>query len=352
MEPLTTVRVNAGAGYEVKIGRGLLDRAGGEIRALFGGRRAMVVTDSNVAPLYLERLMRSLEEAGVPACSAVFPAGEANKNMQTLTGILNSAAEHQLTRKDYLIALGGGVCGDMTGFAAGCYMRGIPFVQIPTTVLAMVDSSVGGKCAVDLPAGKNLAGVFHQPSLVLCDLGTLDTLPAGVFSDGMAEAVKTAVLTGGDLAVRCGRRDPEDLLPIIADCVRYKAGVVERDEKELGERKLLNLGHTPGHAIEKCSGYTVPHGHAVAAGLAVMARAADARGLSDGTLGNAVEEMLKTWDLPVRTGYTAGELLEAARSDKKSAGNTITAVLPFAVGHCGLADVSFDELYELFESGI
>ena len=332
MEPLTTVRVNAGAGYEVKIGRGLLDRAGGEIRALFGGHRAMVVTDSNVAPLYLERLMRSLEEAGVPACSTVFPAGEANKNMQTLTGILNSAAEHQLTRKDYLIALGGGVCGDMTGFAAGCYMRGIPFVQIPTTVLAMVDSSVGGKCAVDLPAGKNLAGVFHQPSLVLCDLGTLDTLPAEVFSDGMAEAVKTAVLTGGDLAVRCGRRDPEDLLPIIADCVRYKAGVVERDEKELGERKLLNLGHTPGHAIEKCSGY--------------------AKGLSDGTLGDAVEGMLKTWDLPVRTGYTAGELLEAARSDKKSAGNTITAVLPFAIGHCGLADVSFDELYELFESGI
>ena len=352
MSEIQTIPVQVGKGYEVRVGHGLLDTVGKAVKESFPDSRTVIVTDSNVAPLYLGRVLDSLRLAGIDAGSCVFAAGETHKNMETLTGILNEAALFRLNRKDLLIALGGGVCGDMTGFAAGCYMRGIPFIQIPTTVLSMVDSSVGGKCAVDLPAGKNLAGVFHQPSLVLCDIDTLDTLPSAFFADGMAEAVKTAVLTGGRLAELCLTPDRDNVRSIITECIRYKAGVVQRDERELGERKLLNLGHTAGHAIEKCSGFQIPHGHAVAVGTAMIARAADLKGFSDGSVSETVEKMLLAWDLPLHTSFSADDLLEAAKSDKKAGGAGITAVIPRSVGHCELMDLTFDELYELFRIGL
>lgn len=346
------LRIKVGDGYDVYIGSGILENCGRFISELFPMRNCMIISESNVAPLYLEKVQKSCENAGLNVSSFVFPAGEDQKTLETFGTILNAMADAHLTRKDFAIALGGGVCGDITGFAAGCYMRGIPFVQIPTTVLSMVDSSVGGKCAVDLPQGKNLAGVFHQPSLVLCDIDTLSTLKPNVFADGCAEAIKTGILNGGALYELLLDGPEEGRLPqIIAQCIAYKGGVVERDEKEQGERKLLNLGHTAGHAIEKCSHFGVSHGQAVAIGTAMMARAADALAWSTEPLAEEVETMLKDYQLPIYTEYEPEELLEAALADKKRSGKLITIIMPDAIGHCVMREVTRDQLLEVFTAG-
>lgn len=346
------LHINVGESYDVIIGHGLLERSGQLIRDVFSPRSCLIVSETNVAPLYLESVRKSCEEAGFTVSSFIFPAGEENKQLGTFGTILNALAEARLTRKDFVIALGGGVCGDMAGFAAGCYMRGISFVQIPTTVLSMVDSSVGGKCAVDLPRGKNLAGVFHQPSLVLCDMDTLDTLSAEVFSDGCAEAIKTGILNGGELFDLL-MTDPEnrDLSQIIARCIAYKGMIVERDEKEMGERKLLNLGHTAGHAIEKCSDYSISHGRAVAIGTAMMCRAADKLAWSNEPLSDEVEELLDRYGLPIITDFEPKELLEAALSDKKRSGKLTTIIMPEAIGHCTMREVTSEQLLDIFEAG-
>ncbi len=346
------IRIRVGNGYDVLAGHDLLSSAGTFIHDVMGQRSCVIVSDSNVAPLYLQTVADSCGKAGIPVKSCVFDAGEEHKNLDTFGGILGALADARLTRKDFVIALGGGVTGDISGFAAGCYMRGIPFVQIPTTVLAMVDSSVGGKCAVDLPQGKNLAGVFHQPSLVICDMDTLGTLPSEVFADGCAEAVKTGILAGGELAELLHADDRLDQTArIISLCIGYKGGVVERDEKEQGERKLLNLGHTAGHAIEKCSAYGITHGKAVAIGTAMMARAADRLGWSTGPLTARTEEMLHRFGLPVNTDFSPEELLEAALSDKKRSGRMTTIVVPEEIGRCVLKDVDDAQLLEVFRAG-
>ena len=252
-----------------------------------------------------------------------------------------------------MAALGGGVTGDMAGFAAAVYLRGIRYVQLPTTLLAAVDSSVGGKTAVDLAAGKNLAGAFCQPAAVLCDTDCLKTLPPDVFADGAAEAVKTGVLADPSLFTLFEdgtlTADPG---AVIARCVQYKAGVVERDEKEQGERKLLNLGHTVGHAIEKCSGYTIPHGHAVAAGLAVIARAAERLGWTEGPIAERIAVCLAKNGLPTGTDFPAETLAEAALSDKKRAGGDITLVVPRAIGRCELKTLPVAELLPVIRAGL
>lgn len=346
------LRINVGDGYDVYIGSGILDNCGRFISELFPQRNCMIISESNVAPLYLEKVRTSCEAAGLTVSNFVFPAGEEQKTLETFGSILNALADAHLTRKDFVIALGGGVTGDIAGFAAGCYMRGIPFVQIPTTVLSMVDSSVGGKCAVDLPQGKNLAGVFHQPSLVLCDIDTLSTLSPEVFADGCAEAIKTGILVGKELYELLQEGPEEGRLPqIIGRCIAYKGGVVERDEKEQGERKLLNLGHTAGHAIEKCSNFTISHGRAVAIGTAMIARAADALAWSTEPLSADVENLLIDYNLPVITDYEPEELLEAALSDKKRTGKLITIIMPDAIGHCVMREVTRDQLLEVFTAG-
>ena len=266
-DSIRTIPVRVRPPYDVRIGSGLLGRCGDYLAALLGQRRIAVLADDTVASLYLDTVTAALEDAGFAVCSHIFPSGEGRKNLSTLTELLEFLASEHLTRTDCVAALGGGVTGDMAGFAAAVYLRGIRYVQLPTTLLAAVDSSVGGKTAVDLTAGKNLAGAFCQPAAVICDTDCLKTLPPDVFADGAAEAVKTGVLSDEALFALFEdgtlTADPGE---VIARCVAYKAGVVERDEKEQGERKLLNLGHTVGHAIEKCSGYVIPHGHAVAAG--------------------------------------------------------------------------------------
>lgn len=353
MSQCRSIHVRTSPPYSVVIGPGLLQSCGPRLGALMSPCHMAVVTDSTVAPLYLETVRQSLSGAGFTVSVCVFPAGEAHKNFETLSAILEFLAEHRLTRTDCVAALGGGVTGDMAGFAAAVYLRGVRCVQLPTTLLSAVDSSVGGKTAIDLAAGKNLAGAFLQPAAVLCDTDCLSSLPKDVFADGAAEAVKTGVLCDerlfalfedGTLAA-----EPAE---VIARCVAYKAGVVERDEWEQGERKLLNLGHTVGHAIEKCSGYAVPHGHAVAAGLAVIARAAEALGWTEEPLAARVAACLQSCGLPTGTEYGPEALAAAASADKKRAGGDITLVIPKKIGLCELKKIPVPELLPVIRAGL
>ncbi len=354
---MQTIPVNTNPAYAVTIGPGLLKKCGQMLRSAVPPCRAAVITDSIVGPLYLETVTESLKAAGYAAAAFAFPAGEGSKNLSTLSDILEFLAKERLTRTDCLIALGGGVVGDMAGFAAACYLRGIRCVQLPTTLLSAVDSSVGGKTAIDLKAGKNLAGAFLQPAAVLCDTDCLRTLPPEVFAGGAAEAVKTGVLCDESLFALFEGGTPEaDPAEVIARCVAYKAGVVERDEKEQGERKLLNLGHTVGHAIEKCSGYAIPHGHAVAAGLAIMARASARLGWMspEGLRQNDAERIcstLRLTGLPVSTEYAPEALAEAALADKKRSGDAITIVVPKEIGHCELMNIPVSELLFVIGTG-
>ena len=347
----TSLRISVGQGYDVKIGPGLLDECGPLALKALGKRRAAIISDSSVAELYLARAAASLEKAGFDPCSFVFPAGESSKNMATLASALEFMARNCIGRGDCVIALGGGVTGDLAGFAAGCYMRGIPFVQMPTTLLAAVDSSVGGKTAVDLPSGKNLAGLFHQPSLVICDTDCLKTLPEHERLSGLAEAVKTAVLSG-DIPQFLEPDGDIDMAEVIAGCVAYKGGVVERDEKEQGERKLLNLGHTVGHGVELLSGYAISHGFAVAAGTAIIARASARMGWCSVDTARRIVAALSRCGLPTGTEYGPAELAHAALSDKKRAGDSITLVIPSEIGACTLKSVPVRQLEEIIAAGM
>ena len=352
-DSIRTIQVHTRPAYAVTIGSGLLPRCGQQLRDVLPLCHVAVVTDSTVAPLYLETVKQSLAAAGFTVSSYVFPAGEAHKNLETLAGILEFLAEAHLTRTDCVAALGGGVTGDMAGFAAAAYLRGIRCVQLPTTLLSAVDSSVGGKTAIDLKAGKNLAGAFLQPAAVLCDTDCLASLPAAMFADGAAEAIKTGVLSDESLfsLFETGRLET-DPGSVIARCVQYKAGVVERDEKEQGERRLLNLGHTVGHAIEKCSGYAIPHGHAVAAGLAIIARSAEALGWTEAPIAGRIAACLAKNDLPTGTAYSAQALADAALADKKRAGGDITLVIPKRIGVCELKKVPVTELLPIIAAGL
>ena len=247
---MKTVSVHASRSYEIRIGRGLLQGAGEQIRAVTDAKKVMLVSDDAVWPLYGGAVRRSLETAGLTVCSFVFPHGESSKCACTYLELLDALCAQQLTRKDAIAALGGGVAGDLAGFAASTYLRGIGFIQIPTTLLAMVDSSVGGKTAIDLPAGKNLAGTFYQPWLVLCDPDCLTTLPEEIFRDGCAEVIKYAVLGNAPFFddLRAGSAHAQ-LEHIIETCVTMKRDIVAQDEFDRGQRQLLNLGHTFGHGI-------------------------------------------------------------------------------------------------------
>ena len=350
---MTTVTVRASRPYEVTIGRGLLDTVGWQAAGQWKGRSAAVVSDSTVAPLYLNRVKDSLERAGFQVHSFVFPAGEDQKNGGTYLKLLEFLAARRLTRADGLIALGGGVVGDLAGFAAATFLRGIGFLQLPTTLLAAVDSSVGGKTAIDLTNGKNLAGAFYQPQAVLCDLDTLDTLPAEVFADGCAEVIKYGMIGDPALLARLEtvdfRADPEEL---VARFVAQKRDLVEQDEFDTGARQLLNLGHTLGHGVEACSGYTVSHGRAVAIGMTLVTRAAVAFGRCPAEVLPRLRRLLERYGLPDATAYSAQALYEKTLSDKKRSGDTISLVVPIAWGASQLVRIPVSELPAWIERGL
>ena len=350
---MTSLTVRASRPYEVKIGNGQLSHLGEEAATLVTGRTAALVSDSHVAPLYLDRAREAMEAAGFRVCAFVFPAGEASKNGQTYLELLEFLAEQKVTRSDLLVALGGGVVGDLTGFAAATFLRGVSFLQVPTTLLSAVDASVGGKTAIDLNNGKNLAGAFYQPRLVLCDLDTLTTLPDDVFSDGCAEVIKYGMIGDPALLNRLEtthfRADPEE---VVARCVAMKRDLVEEDEFDTGARQLLNLGHTVGHGIEVASGYNISHGRAVAVGMTILTRAAAAYGLCPPEVLPRLQALLKQYDLPDAAAYTAGELYEKTLSDKKRTGGTITLVVPMDWGKSVLRKVPVADLRRWIEKGL
>lgn len=343
---MKTVHVAAGKPYDVLIERGLLSRAGEVLKAIAGrARTAAILTDDTVDALYGDTVAQSLQQSGFRVCRCAIPHGEKHKTLTEWAGMLAFLAENRLTRTDAIVALGGGVVGDMAGFAAASYLRGISFMQIPTTLLAMVDSSVGGKTGVNLPAGKNLVGAFCQPCAVLCDPETLNTLPAEVFSDGVAESIKYGVLGNEPLFELLSSGDWRARQEhVIETCVAAKAALVQADERDTGCRQLLNLGHTLGHAIEKCSGFDISHGHAVAIGMVYAARIAIGLGVCAPGVETALVSALTRNALPTQAPYSAEQLCAVALSDKKRAGGTLTLVLPEAVGRCTLYPVPVDEL--------
>lgn len=351
---MQTIHINTRPEYDVSIGPGLLNRCGELVlSALSAPCKVAVITDSNVAPLYLPRVEASLRSAGFAVCTHIFPAGEAQKNLSTLSEVLEFLADSQLTRSDCVAALGGGVTGDMAGFAAGCYLRGVRYVQLPTTLLSAVDSSVGGKTAVDLRGGKNLAGLFLQPAAVVCDTDCLQTLPSLERADGAAEAIKTGVLCDETLFRLFDADDlTADIGQIVGRCIAFKGSVVEQDELDNSLRRTLNLGHTAGHAIEKCSGYTLHHGHAVAVGLAIIARAAEALNWAEEPCAARICAVLKRNHLPTGTEFSPAALAQAALADKKRRGDTIALVIPRKIGACEMRSVPVTELETIFAAGM
>lgn len=342
--------------YEVHIGAGLIESAGAMVADLGGVSSAFVVSDSNVAPLYLECALASLEGAGIKATSYVFDAGEQSKTVGTWASILSAMAQAGIDRSSVVIALGGGVTGDMAGFAAASFMRGIRLVQMPTSLLAMVDSSVGGKTAVDLPEGKNLVGAFHQPELVIADTDTLATLPDEVFRDACGEVVKHAVLASPELfgeleacPLTDRREDADDLARIIAENVRIKRDVVEHDEQEQGLRQTLNLGHSVGHAIEAASGYALGHGSCVSAGLCIVSRWAAAEGLLGADDCARIVSLVEAHGLPTSTALGADELLPYMLGDKKACAGLVNLIVPTGIGSVAIRACSEDELRRLVE---
>lgn len=352
--PEQLVRVPLGSrSYDILIGPGLIGRAGGEITARLKGRRAAIVTDANVGPLYLDALTDSLQTDGIEAVSLTLPAGEKTKNFENLIAVVDLALTARLERNDMVIALGGGVIGDLAGFAAGIVKRGIRFVQVPTSLLAQVDSSVGGKTGINTRHGKNLVGVFHQPDLVLADADALGTLSEREFRAGYAEVAKYGLIDKPDFFAWLEQNraevfsgGPARIEAIAASC-RAKAAVVAADERENGARALLNLGHTFGHALEAAVHYDserLVHGEGVSIGMVLAHEFSTRLNLASRDDADRVRRHLKEAGLPVSIDEIPGELppaeelMDAIAQDKKVKGGKLTFILTHGIGQSFVAD--------------
>ena len=339
--------VHTNPAYEIVIEPNCLTQVGSRARALLPkAARAVLVTDSNVGPLYAKSVQKSLETAGFSVATATFPAGEQSKHLGTISDLYGAFSRAGLTRTDFAVALGGGVCGDMTGFAAATWLRGIPFVQLPTSLLSQVDSSVGGKTGVDLPEGKNLVGAFHQPAFVLIDPTVLNTLSPAFFADGMGEVIKYGCIRSRSLFDRLGAEDCRSWLPeMLYACVDIKRQVVERDERDTGERALLNFGHTFGHALEMLQQYHgLSHGMAVGVGMVLMAQAGEHAGLTKAGTAKEISALLEKYHLPTSCTETLAQLIPATAHDKKSSGSGVKLVLLHEIGDSFTQTVARAEL--------
>ncbi|MBR4967427.1 MAG: 3-dehydroquinate synthase [Bacteroidaceae bacterium] len=344
-----TISVKATREYDICIGRGILAGIGDMISPILGKCRLAVLTDSNVDALYGSTMMEYLASAGYDACKYVIPAGEASKCAENLLAFLNFLAQEQLTRSDAVVAFGGGVVGDLGGLSASLYLRGVKYIQVPTTLLAAVDSSVGGKTAIDIPAGKNLVGSFYQPSLVCCDTALMDSLPSDIYRDGCAEVIKYGMILDAGLYDTL-HTIPFDREAVVTRCIEIKRDVVQQDEFDNGVRGLLNFGHTFGHAIEKLSDFGVSHGEAVAKGMVIAARIAPLCGLCD--VADELSALLLQYGFDITCGYSANEIYDALLSDKKRRGGKISVILPRATGDCILYDMPVEELKGLLQKVI
>lgn len=343
-----TVHVNSG--YDILIEKGLLDKSGELIKTVLKGKKICLISDTNVNTLYGDKVKALLVAEGYDVYTYIFKAGEASKNTATVIDMVEFMAENGLTREDGVVALGGGVCGDMAGFAAAIYLRGIQFVQIPTTLLSQVDSSVGGKTAVDLPQGKNLCGAFHQPSLVIIDSNVLDTLPAHFFSDGMGEVIKYGCIKSRVLFDKLAEEEiRESIDDVIYDCLDIKRQVVENDEKEHGERALLNFGHTCGHAIEKLWNFeTVSHGEAVGIGMVMISRVGESMGITESGTAEKIISVLEKYNLKTEDTHSTAEIVSAMSADKKRTGKGIKFVMLNKIGDSFIKPIDNSDIAKVF----
>lgn len=339
---IKTLTLQGSAGQsDILIGRGLLSEAAARCLSVFSPSRLHIVSDSIVAPLYLEQLKGQFQ---LPVTATVLPAGEEHKRLSAVETIYHDLLTAGMTRKDLVIALGGGVVGDITGFAASSFLRGVPLCQIPTTLLAQVDSSVGGKTGVDLPEGKNLVGAFYQPRLVLIDPNVLSTLPPETYADGMAEVIKYGCIANRALLDQIGHDDIEN---IVYECVKIKRDVVQQDEHDTGLRMILNFGHTIGHACEKLENYVgLTHGQAVAVGMVAAMRLSNALGAPE-DLSGPLAEILQTNGLPTVLTHDREAVFGALLSDKKKFGSTVNFILVRDLGKAEIVPVEAERLHEL-----
>ncbi len=327
--------------YDILIGRGLLAELPDLAQAACPAPRYAVITDSHVATLYGEKLVARCRDATLQVELLEFPAGEWNKTRETWARLSDRMLAAQLGRDSAVVALGGGVVGDVAGFVAATYLRGVPYIQAPTTLLAMIDSSIGGKTGVDVPAGKNLLGAFHQPRLVVADLDLLGTLPAPQLAAGIAEAVKHGAIADADYFAFLERehdavttKQPDALERLVRRSVEIKAGVVAADERETGRRAILNFGHTVAHAVEATAKFAVLHGEAVAIGMAYEARLAERLGIAAAGTADRIRRLLERYDLPLELpeSATPDDLLATMQLDKKARAGTVRFALPEVVG--------------------
>lgn len=350
---MNTIPVHASQPYTVYIENGLLQQLKNYVPTVKAPCQVAIITDDRVSEYYLHTVTSQLTIAGYTVCQYLFPHGESSKNVEELINIVEFLAEKRFTRSDLIVALGGGVVGDMAGFAAATYLRGIDYIQIPTSLLAAVDSSVGGKTAVNLRHGKNLWGAFKQPIAVFCDPTTLRTLPEKEFINGCGEIIKYGMLGYPQLL---NALEKEPLTPsstmlndIIAQCVEAKALIVKQDERESGVRQLLNFGHTFAHGIELASHYTVSHGYAVAIGMMLMTHGAVAVDGLDRAIADRLHRLIVSHQLPTTTTIDTSTLLELAKNDKKSRGQTINIIIPTDWGHSRIKQVTHEELRHYLE---
>ena len=344
---MVSVRSGVGgeASYDILIGRGLLAELPALLATHCPSSTYVVISDSHVAPRYGESVVAGLRQAGHTTLLLTFPAGEWNKTRETWSALSDRLVDAHVDRGGVVIALGGGVVGDLAGFVAATYLRGIRYVQVPTSLLAMLDSSIGGKTGVDLPQGKNLLGAFHQPRVVVADLETLRTLPAPQFAAGMAEAIKHGVIADAEYFAglerdhgRLVERDAGALEQMVKRSVEIKAEVVAMDEREAGRRAILNFGHTIGHAIESTSGYGVLHGEAVAIGMAFEARLAERAGIAEAGTAKRIAQVLTRFSLSLELPDTPVDaLIDAMRHDKKAQNGELRLALPNRIGSMEIA---------------
>ncbi len=344
--PVIIANTNSSS-YEIIISNNSLKTAGKTVSSSVKGRKIFIVTDHNVEKLYLDTVRKSLISEGFEVGYYSIVPGEASKNQDELFKIYNKLNEFQVSRADGIVALGGGVVGDLAGFAAATYLRGVSLIGIPTTLLAQVDSSVGGKTAIDMPFGKNMVGAFYQPQVVIIDPKVLATLPRSVMNDGMAEVIKYGCIRDGSLFSSI-ESNMIDLEWIVEKCIQIKVAVVANDERDKGERMLLNFGHTTGHAIEKVTGYNeITHGQAVGIGMVIACALGERVGITKAGTCDRIKNCLNKFGLPVKIEIDFDQLIKAIDSDKKNFSEKIYFVLLKDIGEGVLHPFKRDELYNI-----
>lgn len=341
------ITVNTSQGYDIFINHGILFKCGEILSSILNTRTLAIITDDIVNSLYAETVINSLINQGFKVCKFIFSNGENSKNISVLNEIYNFLSQNNITRTDCLIALGGGVVGDITGFAAATYLRGLDYVQIPTTLLSQIDSSVGGKTAVNLDCGKNLVGAFKQPRCVICDPDTLLTLNEEQLADGMSEAIKYGMIRDESLFEVFENHTISNIMKCIDEviyrCILIKKAIVESDEFDKGERMVLNFGHTLGHAIEKFYNYEVSHGNAVAIGMCLITERAYRAGICEENVLDRLINCIKAYNLPYELNVSMGMIVNLCKSDKKRESDSINFVICDKVGHSIIKKVSIND---------